>query len=433
MSGSKGYYRQPSLSSAGHVFFTAASSIWRVDVSRGESSEPILASRVTSSDGAMSPSVSPDGNTLAFARKGEVYTLDVGGGGVAACSGAVQRTFEGDATPIGWVAGGTGGGRLLYRSSRRSAPPDARLLTIALGEGVSPFPAKIPLHQAFDGARVVGKGGVEGKDDVEESLFFTRAPGPGAVCYTKMYRGGTRRSIWRVPLPKRAPEGLEKEEEEEKKKTKETRRGGEEGGSMAAWDGWGTGVSSSSPEAVPVTVAFEGSSYSPKYSNGRVYFLADRGASGTINVWSMSSDTREDSHGDSPGGSLSRWTQHTFHEDFDVDSMDVNELAFDVDSMDVNDLDVNDLSNPSDAIGKACVVYSYGGDLWILQVRYCLDSTGGLEGNVCVCVCACVRVWYSSMCSCMCCAVYTWATGMRVKTFDVFDDYDLSCHDMFVL
>jgi hypothetical protein len=342
MSGSKGYYRQPSLSSTGHVFFTAASSIWRVDVSRGEASEPILASRVTSSDGAMSPSVSPDGNTLAFARKGEVYTLDVGGGGVAACSGAVQRTFEGDATPIGWVEEGTGEGRLLYRSSRRSAPPDARLLTIALGEGVSPFPAKIPLHQAFDGARVVGKGGVEGKD-VVESLFFTRAPGPGAVCYTKMYRGGTRRSIWRVPLPKRAPEGLEEEEKEEK----ETHRGGVEGGSMAAWDGWGTGVSSDSPEAVPVTVAFEGSSYSPKYSNGRVYFLADRGASGTINVWSMSSDTV--THENSPGDSLSGWTQHTFHEDFDVDSMDVNDLS----------------------IGSAFVVYSYGGDLWILQVRYC--------------------------------------------------------------
>ena len=150
-----------------------------------------------------------------------------------------RRTFDGSARVVGW----TPDGKILYTTTRYSTLPNAQLLTFDPTSGES---AILPLAQANDGSF-----------DAHGTLYFTRLPFQGS--HTKRYKGGTAQQIWKYS------------------------RG----------DG----------EAVPLSKGHEGTSKTPLWYNGRIYFASDR--DGTTNLWSM----------DSVGGSLQ---QLTFHKGWDV-------------------------------------------------------------------------------------------------------------------
>jgi len=105
----------------------------------------------------------------------------------------------------------------------------------------------IPLAQAVDGSY----------DDSDSTLFFTRLSFQGSNA--KRYKGGTAQNIWKF-----AP---------------------------------GT------PEAIPLTQDYAGTSKRPMWWNGRVYFASDR--DGTMNIWSMNVDGTD-------------FEQHTDHDGWDI-------------------------------------------------------------------------------------------------------------------
>src|SRR5262249_1387925 len=106
----------------------------------------------------------------------------------------------------------------------------------------------VPLAQASEGCY----------DGAGTRLFFTRFPFQGSS--TKRYRGGTAQSLWK-------------------------------------FDG--------AAEAVPLTSDYPGTSKSPMWWKGRVYFVSDR--DGTMNLWSMNEAGRDA-------------RQHTSHRGADVQS-----------------------------------------------------------------------------------------------------------------
>jgi tricorn protease len=192
------------------------------------------------------PAISPDGRTIAFSARYEGPTEVY----TMPIDGGlpVRRTFEGEAARVvGW----TPGGEILYSTFHDSTLPTAQLARLDPATGKRTL---VPLAQASEGSYTP-----DGK-----TLFFTRFPFQGS--HTKRYQGGTAQSVWRYT------EG--------------------------------------EAEAVPLTADFAGTSRSPLWWQGRVYFVSDR--DGTMNLWSM----------DENGKDL---RQHTSHRGFDVTSPDLSE------------------------------------------------------------------------------------------------------------
>jgi len=140
----------------------------------------------------------------------------------------LRRTYDGDIRVVGW----TPDGRILCATSRFSTLPEVQLFTFDPVAGSSQI---LPLAQASDGSY-----DVSGK-----TLFFTRLATQGS--HTKRYKGGTAQNIWKF--------------------------------------------TSGAPEAVPLTSDYPGTSRSPMWHDGRVYFVSDR--DGTMNIWSMTPDGKD--------------------------------------------------------------------------------------------------------------------------------------------
>lgn len=153
-----------------------------------------------------------------------------------------RLTFEGENA---YVMEWTPDGRILYLTRKYSTLPRAQL---AVMDPATAQYQRIPLAQA-----------AEGSFSEDGTLFFTRFPRQRS--YNKRYKGGTAQNIWKYET--------------------------------------------AAEEATPLTTDYAGTSRSPMWWEGRLYFAADR--DGTMNIWSMNPD----------GGDL---TQHTFHDGWDVKS-----------------------------------------------------------------------------------------------------------------
>src|SRR6185437_12695508 len=174
----------------------------------------------------------------------------------------VRRTWGGG-LPVGW----TPDGKLLMMSGAMSTLPEPRLFTLDLSTGAR---NAIPLVQASDGAY----------DRAGGTLFFTRFAFQGS--HTKRYKGGTAQSLWKLPA----------------------------------------GAS----EATPLTGDYTGTSKTPMWWAGRIYFVSDR--DGSMNLWSM----------DPEGHDLKQLTHHQGW----------------------------DIQTPALASGK--IVYQLGAELWLYDV-----------------------------------------------------------------
>jgi tricorn protease len=170
-SGSKGYYRFPTIS-GGTVVFTAEGDLWRVGVKGG------LAQRLTSNPGAeVNAAYSPDGKTLAFSAEYEgpmeVYTMPAEGGL------PTRHTFEGrSARVVGW----TPDGKIIFSTGQYSTLPDPQLVTLNIQTGAQTIQ---PLSQADDGVF----------DPTGKTLYFTRLRFQNSS--TKRYKGGFIQHIWK--------------------------------------------------------------------------------------------------------------------------------------------------------------------------------------------------------------------------------------------
>ena len=142
------------------------------------------------------------------------------------------------------MAGWTAEGKVLYVTHRFSTLPDWQLAVVDLKSGRT---EALSLSQASDG--VLDSGG--------NTLYFTRQQFQGSS--TKRYQGGTAQQLWRFTFD--------------------------------------------TPEPVPLTADFAGTSKAPMLWKERIYFLTDR--DGTMNIWSMNLQA----------GNL---RQHTSHHGWDV-------------------------------------------------------------------------------------------------------------------
>jgi len=200
----RGYYRFPAIFGE-TIVFTSEGDLWEVGIEGG------TARRLTTHPGEETHAAfSPDGKTLAFSADyegpTEVYSMPASGGL------PTRRTFDGDATVVGW----TPAGKILYSTQHYATLPGDELATVDLENRVE----VLPLAQAAQGAY----------DKTGATLFFTRYPFQGS--YSKRYQGGTAQNLWKY--------------------------------------------SAGAAEAVPLTADFAGSSKDAMWWNGRVYFLSDR-------------------------------------------------------------------------------------------------------------------------------------------------------------
>jgi tricorn protease len=205
------------------------------------------------------PVVSPDGQTVAFTARYEGPTEVY----TMPLSGGVpvRRTYEGDAAvATTW----TPSGELVYATSHESTLPDLQLIALDLATRAR---RRIALSQASEGSF----------DATGRTLYFVRPAFHNNV--TRRYRGGTARKVWKFT------EGA--------------------------------------PEAACLTCDYDGESHSPRWWNGRVYFVSDR--DGTMNLWSM----------DESGKDLRQLTRHG--------GWDVHEPSLD----------------------RGRLVYQVGADLWL--------------------------------------------------------------------
>jgi tricorn protease len=179
--------------------------------------------------------ISPDGKLVAFTAEYEGPAEVY----TMPISGGVPTrvTFEGSRAV---VAGWTPDGKVLFSTRRHSTLPNDQLVAVDLKTGGR---AVLPLAQAADGVLAP-----DGK-----TFYFTRLPFQGSS--TKRYKGGTAQNLWRFA------EGDE--------------------------------------EARPLSSDYPGTSRSPMWWEGRIYFLCDE--SGVMNVWSMAQD----------GGDRKQLTKHT--------------------------------------------------------------------------------------------------------------------------
>ena len=194
------------------------------------------ARRLTTHHGVEShAAVSPNGRFIAFSAQYEGPSEVYT---MPFSGGRPQRhTFEDDqALVVGW----TPDGKIIYSTTRFATLPNTQLCTLDLESGQATM---IPLAQASDGSY----------DASGATLYFTRLPFQGS--FTKRYQGGTVQNIWKF--------------------------------------------SSGADEAIPLTADYPGTSKTPMWWNGRVYFATDR--DGTMNLWSM----------DENGADLQQHTKHT--------------------------------------------------------------------------------------------------------------------------
>jgi tricorn protease len=189
------------------------------------------------------PHISPDGKRVAF-----VGTYD-GPSEVYVMpleGGLPKRlTYDGETSRVS-VAGWSPDGRVLYSTRHFATLPGNQLVLV---DPKSCRQERVPLAQASDGVF----------DPTGKTLFFTRQAFQGSI--TKRYKGGWAQNLWKF--------------------------------------------TAGSPEAVPLTTDYAGTSKAPMWHGGRVYFATDR--DGNMNVWSMTEDGKD-------------LKQHTFHRDFDVQS-----------------------------------------------------------------------------------------------------------------
>ncbi|MFQ5677187.1 MAG: protease, partial [bacterium] len=212
--------------------------------------------------------ISPDGLTVAFSGQYEGPTEVY----TMPVQGGlpVQITYEGEsALVVGW----TPDGKILYSTRHYSTLPNTQLAII---DPSTLEQRLVPLSQASDGAfEAAGK-----------TLFFTRLPFQGSR--TKRYAGGTAQNLWKF--------------------------------------------TAGTPEAMPLTGDYAGTSKDAMWWDGRVYFASDR--DGTMNLWSM----------DETGGDLK---QLTFHRGWDIQSPDLE-------------------------AGR--IVYQLGADLYLFDIKGGTDS-----------------------------------------------------------
>ena len=195
--------------------------------------------------------ISPDGKLVAFSAQYEGPTEVY----TMPIDGGLptRRTFDGEsAFVIGW----TPDGKLLYSTSHHSTLPNWQVLKLDVAGGAGEL---IPLSQASEGCF----------DPSGKTFFFTRLQFQGS--HTKRYQGGTAQNVWKFTEGDR--------------------------------------------EAVLLTGGYRGTSKTPMYWDGRVYFASDR--DGTMNIWSMKED----------GGDLK---QHTFNKAWDAKSpsLDAGRIAY---------------------------------------------------------------------------------------------------------
>ncbi len=213
-----------------------------------------LARRLTTHPAQESdPILSPDGRTVAFTARYEGPAEVF----TMPLEGGVpvRRTYETEtSTATSW----TPSGELVYTTQHFATLPDAQLVTVNLTTGDR---ARVPLSQASEGSY----------DASGRTLYFVRPAFHNNV--TKRYKGGQARKIWKF--------------------------------------------TQGDAEAQVLTHSYPGESHSPRWWNGRVYFVSDR--DGTMNIWSM----------DEGGGDL---RQHTRHSGWDVKqpSMDAGHLVYQV-------------------------------------------------------------------------------------------------------
>jgi tricorn protease len=201
-----------------------------------------VAERLTSHAGQeVDAAISPDGTQVAFSGRYEGPQEVY----VLPLAGGLPRRLTWSAGAFADVVGWTPSGHVLYASNVRSTLPNTQLFDLDPATGES---AALPLEQASDGTY-----GPDG------TLYFTRLPFQGS--HTRRYKGGTAQNLWR----------------------------------FAKGDS----------EATSLTADYAGTSKTPMWWNGRVYFASDR--DGTMNLWSMRPD------GSDP-------TQLTKHSDFEVQS-----------------------------------------------------------------------------------------------------------------
>ncbi len=202
----RGYYRSPAI---WHdtIVFVAEGDLWTVPSSGGR------AARLTSNLGTEgSPSISPDGSTVAFVAQyegpAEVYTMPLAGGL------PVRRTFDAArrVAAVGW----TPAGHLLYATSALSTLPTSQLIDLDVATGTR---TPVPLAQAAEGVQLP-----------DGAWIFARFGWFGSN--TRRYKGGAAQQLWRF-----AP---------------------------------------SDAEATPLTGDYPGTSKTPMVAGGRVYFLSDR-------------------------------------------------------------------------------------------------------------------------------------------------------------
>jgi tricorn protease len=187
-----------------------------------------VVSRLTTNEGVeTNPAISPDGKWLAFTGQYEGATEVY----VMDLDGGVPKrlTYDYGGRDL-FISGWTAAGEILYRTGATCALPNTQLIKLNPMTGKKDI---IPLWQASLGCY-----------DDNGVLYFTRFPNQGSK--TKRYKGGLIEQVWK-------------------------------------FDG--------KDEAVNLTGDFDGTSTSPMYYNGRVYFLSDR--DGTMNLWSMNGDGKD--------------------------------------------------------------------------------------------------------------------------------------------
>lgn len=223
-----------------------------------------IAQRLTTHHGQEANAyISPDGKLIAFSAE---YEGPQEAYTMSVNGGVPKRiTYEGDnAVVVGW----TPGGEILYSSSDRSTLPNTQLVQI---HPVSLDWKVVPLSQASDGAYSPDK----------KTLYFTRLPFQGS--HTKRYKGGTAQNIWKFE------------------------------------DG--------SDEAVLLTGDYAGTSKTPMWYDGRIYFASDR--DGTMNIWSMDTD----------GKNLKQHSEHKYM----------------------------DIQSPN--ISGSEIIYQLGADIWVYNIE----------------------------------------------------------------
>ncbi|NUQ67351.1 MAG: PD40 domain-containing protein [Phycisphaerales bacterium] len=230
-----------------------------------------VATRLTTHAGDEStPRLSPDGATIAFTAQyegpTEVYTMPVTGG--------VPTRWTYDSSRVAVV--GWQGHRVIASTMRYSTLPNAQLDLIDTKTGARRL---VELAQAAEGVF----------DDEGTALYFARLAFQGS--HTKRYKGGTAQQLWTLPL-----------------------------------DAQGN----ASGPSTPLTQDYAGTSATPMWWKGRLYFVSDR--DGTMEIWSMRPD----------GTGL---TQHTRHE---------------------GEHELLDVRAPS--LGDGRIVYQLGADLWVYDI-----------------------------------------------------------------